>query len=112
MCPRALLDVERNEVTILGGAHTHPHNRQLSKKDMSIRAHWPPLRFVDSKTRRIWDRQLLMFYREQTGECRSYIYNNSTRIVSSLRGGKWVPIARAYNDAGDIEMLEGQDWLP
>lgn len=110
--PRALLDVEHKNVVIIGGAHTHPHNRQFSKKDMSTRAHWLPLRFADPSTGRVWDRKLVMFFREKTGECRSYIYNNATRIISSLREGKWVPIARAYNDAGDIEMLEGQEWLP
>jgi hypothetical protein len=110
--PRALLDLEHKDVVILGGAHTHPHNRQFSKKDMSIRAHWLPVRFVDPSTRQIWDRQLMMFLREKTGECGAYIYNNATRVISSLREGKWVPIARAYNDDGDVEMLEGKDWLP
>lgn len=65
--PRALLDVEHKDVVILGGAHTHPHNRQFSKKDMSTRAHWLPVRFVDPSTKRVWDRQLMMFVREKTG---------------------------------------------
>ena len=54
----------------------------------------------------------MMFLKEKTGECRAYMYNNSTRIISALREGKWVPIARSYSDAGDIEMLEGRGWLP
>jgi hypothetical protein len=67
---------------------------------------------VDKETGRVLQRELLMFYRERTGECRPYSYNNATRIISALREGKWVPIGQAYNDAGDIQMFEGQDWLP
>jgi hypothetical protein len=67
---------------------------------------------VDKETGRVLHRELLMFYRERTGECRSYSYNNATRIISALRAGKRVPIGQAYNDAGDIQMFEGQDWLP
>lgn len=110
--PRALLDVEHTDVVILGGAHTHPHNRAFSDKDLSARAHWPPIRFVDPTTRRVWDRQLLMFFKEKTQECRAYTYNNATRLVSSLRAGQWIPIGRVSNDVGDIEFMEGQGWLP
>jgi hypothetical protein len=110
--PTVLDDPTHVDAVILGGAHTHPHNRQFSPEDLSVRAHWRPTRFFDQRTQRVLDRQLLMFFQETTGECRSYAYNNATRLVSSLRGGKWVPIAKVYDDEGNIQMLEGQDWLP
>lgn len=110
--PRALLDVEHKDVVILGGAHSHPNNRAFSNKDLSARAHWPPSRFADPVTKRVWDRQLLMFFKEKTQECRAYTYNNATRLVSSLREGQWVAIGKVHNDAGDIEFLEGRGWLP
>jgi hypothetical protein len=54
----------------------------------------------------------MLFYREKTGECRAYLYNQTTRIVYALRNDQWVAIGKAYNDIGDIQMFEGQDWLP
>lgn len=110
--PRALSDPAHGDALILGGVHTHPHNRRFSPKDTSLRAHWNPTRLFDKGSGQIFDRNLLMFLREPTGECRAYSYNNFSRLVSALRQGKWVPIGRAYNDAGDVELLEGKDWLP
>ena len=96
----------------LGGAHTHPHNRQFSPRDLSDRAHWNPTRFADKNSGQVFDRKLLMFFEEPTGECRSYSYNNFSRIVSALRQGEWIPIARVYNDRGDLKMIENMDWVP
>jgi hypothetical protein len=110
--PTSLSDPIHEDAILLGGAHTHPHNRQFSPKDMSVPAHWTPTRFLDKETGRIWDRALLMFFREKTGECRAYNYNNSTRVVQALRDGQWIPIGRAYDDDGDLEMFEGKGWLP
>lgn len=53
-----------------------------------------------------------MFFREKTGECRAYTYNNSTRVVSSLRDGALVPIGQVTNDSGALQLFEGKDWLP
>jgi hypothetical protein len=47
-----------------------------------------------------------------SGACWAYSYNNYTRKVSALRDGQWVPIGQVYNDAGDLKMFEGKDWLP
>ncbi|MGZ3460214.1 MAG: hypothetical protein ACXU86_17130 [Archangium sp.] len=110
--PTSLSDPKHEDVILLGGVHTHPHNRRFSPKDMSVAAHWNPTRLFDKKTGRIWDKTLLMFFREKTGECRVYGYNNSTRIVQALREGAWVPIGKAYNDDGDLELFEGKGWLP
>lgn len=54
----------------------------------------------------------MVFFREKAGECRAYNYNNSTHIVSALRGGSWIPIGEVYNDLGDIRLYEGKDWIP
>lgn len=110
--PRTLLDPTHKDIVILGGAHTHPYNRKFSSKDMSIRTRWNPTRFYDKSTGRIWDRQLMVFFLEKTGECRAYRYNNATRIIEALREGQWVSIGKTYNDDGDIQLFEGQDWLP
>jgi hypothetical protein len=53
-----------------------------------------------------------LFYREKTGECRAYLHNQTTRTVYALRSGQWVAIGKVFNDIGDIQMFEGQDWLP
>jgi hypothetical protein len=110
--PQVLKDPSHLDALILGGDHTHPHNRKFSSIDLRADSNWPPIRFVDPSTKRVWDRQLLLFYRERTGECRSYLYNQAAHIVAALRHGQWVPIGKVYNDRGDIEMLAGMDWLP
>ena len=110
--PSSLSDPNHEDALVLGGAHTHPHNRRFSPKDTSVWAHWIPTRFVEKKSGQVFDRKLLMFFRERTGECRAYSYNNFSRIISALRDGEWVPIGKAYTDNGDVEMFEGKDWLP
>jgi hypothetical protein len=110
--PNNLNDPAHSNVILLGGAHTHPNNREFSPRDLSAAAHWKPVRFFDTNTGKVWDRQLLVFFREKTGECRSYSYNNSTRIVSALRKGTWVPIGEVYDELGYIRLYEGKDWLP
>ncbi|HSP79937.1 MAG TPA: hypothetical protein VLQ93_15500 [Myxococcaceae bacterium] len=110
--PTELDDPNHEDALILGGNHTHPHNRQFSPRDLSVWAHWNPTRLVDKSTGRVWDRNLMLFFRESTGECRSYSYNNTTRVVSALRGGEWVAIGKVYDDFGNIRMFDGMDWLP
>jgi hypothetical protein len=110
--PRLLNDPKHRDAIIVGGAHGHPHNRRFSRPDLSIWSNWNPTRFKDPGSERIWDRHLMLFYREKTGECRAYMYNQTTRIVYALRDSQWIAIGRAYNDNGDIQMFEGQDWLP
>ncbi|WNG52954.1 hypothetical protein F0U60_45740 [Archangium minus] len=108
--PNRLHDPSHADPILLGGAHTHPNNREFSRRDLSVA--WLPVRFFDSGTGKVWDRQLMIFFREKTGECRAYNYNNSTRIVSALRDEAWVPIGEVYNDLGDFRLYEGKDWLP
>jgi len=110
--PLSIDDAEHPDAIILGGAHSHPHNRQFSREDLSVGAQWRPTRIFDQRSGRIFDRELLMLYRERTGECRAYGYNSATRVVSALRGGQWTPIGQVYSDDGDIRLLNGQDWLP
>jgi hypothetical protein len=110
--PTSLSDPDNGDAILLGGAHTHPHNRKFSPKDTSTAAHWIPTRFADQTTGRIWDRTLLVFFREASGECSAYGYNNSTRLVQALRHGEWIVIGKAYNDAGDVELLKGLGWTP
>jgi hypothetical protein len=66
----------------------------------------------DKATGRIWTRELLMFYREWNGACSAYSYNYSTRVVSALRDGAWVPIGKAEGNWGFFKSLEGKGWLP
>lgn len=110
--PRTVEDPQHPDGIVLGGVHTHPHNRRLSRRDLGITAIWNPTRFTDQSTGQVFDRNLLMFFREKTGECRAYTYNNFSRLVSALREGVWVPIAQVTNDSGDLEMFAGKDWLP
>ncbi len=110
--PRYLDDPEHKDAIILGGDHSHPNNRKFSNEDTSEARHWRPTRFVDAQTRRIWDRTLLLFFKERTGECRAYLYNNTTRLVMALREGRWVPIGKATGFYGEVELFDGQDWLP
>ncbi len=110
--PTALSDPSRQDAILLGGTHSHPFNRQFSRKDLSETTHWHPTRFVAKATGQIWDRMLLMFFLERTGECRVYSYNNFSRVISALRDGQWVPIGKAYNRFGDFTLDEGKDWLP
>jgi len=110
--PRALDDPGHTDAVILGGAHSHPHNRKFSGEDTSPKRHWRPTRMVDASTGRIWDRELLLFFREKSGECRAYRYNNTTRVVEALRDGQWTPIGEAVGEYGEVRMFEGRDWLP
>ncbi len=108
--PRALNDLFHPDATITGGDHTHSNNRQFSAGD--LKGQWSPPRVADEKTGHIFQRELFLFYRERSGECRAYSYNYATRIVSALREGKWVPIGQVYGDSGSIQMFEGKEWLP
>ncbi len=110
--PKLLDDPIHTDAIIVGLSHDHPHNREFSRPDLSIRSNWIPTRFKNPNSEHIWDRHFMLFYREKTGECRAYMYNQATRVVYALRNGQWVAIGKAYNDNGDIQMLEGQDWLP
>ena len=114
--PRELNDPSREDAIILGGIHTHPHNRKFSRGDLSAAAIWQPTRIATRGGTQVFDRTLLMFIKDQavqgSGTCRAYSYNNYTRTVSALRDGQWVRIGQVYNDAGDLKMFEGKDWLP
>ncbi|WP_157775474.1 hypothetical protein [Melittangium boletus] len=92
--------------------HTHPHNRRFSSQDLSGRAHWYPTRFVDKNSGQVFDRKLLMFFKEPMGGCSAYNYNNYSRTISALRRGEWIPIAKVDDKWGSVNMLDGQDWLP
>ncbi|RYZ36462.1 MAG: hypothetical protein EOO71_31705 [Myxococcaceae bacterium] len=108
--PGSVNDPMRWNAIIVGGDHTHPHNRRFSRVD--LRGRWYPGRAVDKKTGRVFERELYLFFKEGTGECRSYRLNYVTREVFALRDGRWVVIGRVVNDEGRIEFLEGKDWLP
>jgi hypothetical protein len=110
--PSSVDDSEHKDALILGGAHSHPNNRRFSPEDLRDDAQWRPTRIFEPRTGRVFDREMLMLYREKTGECRAYGYNSSTRVVSALREGRWVPIGNVYSEDGDIRLLDGQDWLP
>jgi hypothetical protein len=110
--PRALNDPKHGDAILLGPAHGHPHNRRFSGEDLSPKRQWTPTRFVDKATGRIWDSDLLLFFREPSGECRSYSYNYMSRVISALRGRQWIPIGKATGEYGEVQLFEGQDWLP
>lgn len=110
--PAVLDDKENLDAVVLGPAHTHPHNREFSANDLSMRNHVRTTRVAERGTGQVWDRGLMMFFQEKTGECSAYKYDYATRLVLALRSGEWVSIGRVYNDAGDIELLDGRGWLP
>ncbi|WP_239576831.1 hypothetical protein [Archangium primigenium] len=110
--PRALDDESHPDAIILGAAHSHPNTRKFSSEDTSELRHWRPTRFMDKDTGRIWDRALLMFFREPAGTCSSYLYDNTSRRVLALRRGQWTAIGQASGPYGEVEMFQGQDWLP
>lgn len=115
--PRALHELNQKTAILLGPGHTHSINREFSPGDLSKGREegWSPLgssRFHNQETGRIWERELLLFYKEWNGVCRAYKYNYATRIVQALREGGWVPIGRVEGRNGQIHMLDGQDWLP
>ena len=110
--PRSIKDDSHRDAIVLGGAHSHPHSRKFSSEDVSESRHWRPTRFADGNTGRVWDRSLLLFFREANGTCGSYLYDNTSRMVVALRNGQWVAIGSASGTYGEIDMIEGQDWLP
>ncbi|XXF78099.1 hypothetical protein P2318_34410 [Myxococcaceae bacterium GXIMD 01537] len=111
VAPSVLDDPSHPSSLILIRLHTHPTNRRFSDGDLSSGKTWP-VRVVDERTSQVRERYLWVLFREKDGECRSYQYNYAQRIVSALREGKWVPIGRVVNEAGRVEMFEGQDWVP
>jgi hypothetical protein len=110
--PSALKDPIHLAVIILGYGHNHTASRNFSRRDLSARSLWKPTRIAEKEGNKIWDRKTLVFFKEKDGTCSTYLYNNTTQIVSALRGGTWVDIGRVYNDQGDIQMFEGMGWLP
>jgi hypothetical protein len=110
--PARLNDQSHPDAVTVGDAHNHPHNRRFSPQDLSAAARWYPDRIVDKHSGQDWHRNLMLFYREKTGECRAYTYDNASRVVSALRDGHWVPIGEVQDDIGNIKMHDGMDWLP
>jgi hypothetical protein len=110
--PALLNDPSHPDAVTVGDAHNHTHNRRFSPQDLSAAARWYPDRVVDKHSGQVWRRQLMLFYREKTGECRAYTYDNASRVVSALRDEHWVPIGEVYDDIGNIKMYDGMDWLP
>jgi hypothetical protein len=108
--PLALNDPAHLDAIIIGIDHTHPHSRQLSPKDLKVQ--WAPSRAVDKTTGRVFHRELWLFFREKSGECRIYGFDLVTRTISALRDGVWVPIGQTQDGTGNIQMFEGKDWLP
>ena len=108
--PGSVTDPRHLNAIILGGDHTHPHNRRFSRVD--LRGRWYPSRTVDRETRKVFERELFLFFKEWTGECSAYRLNYATREVFALREGRWVVIGRVVNDEGKFELLEGKDWIP
>ncbi|WP_233591478.1 hypothetical protein [Corallococcus sp. AB011P] len=110
--PSSLNDPSHPDALILGGDHSHPHNRRFSPRDLSAATIRYPTRIVDQGTGKVLHRQLLMLYREKNGECRAYAFDHVNRVVSALRSGAWVPIGDVPNDQGHIELRPGQDQVP
>ncbi|CAM4144075.1 hypothetical protein [Corallococcus exiguus] len=116
--PLALRDANTRDPVILGPAHPHPHNWEFSREDMGANhepdwSPWGSARFVD-RSGRIWEHELRLFYGPRNGGCLAYDYNYSSRVVSALRSGRWIPIGKASGTAGDFsfDLFEGQSWLP
>lgn len=110
--PSALDDPSHPVVLILMRLHTHPHNRRFSNWDLSAETGWEPAHLFDKTAGQFMERYLLEFYREKAGECRVYRYSYPQRIVATLRDGQWVPIGRVVSDSGNVQLFEGQDWVP
>ncbi|MFL5344040.1 MAG: hypothetical protein ACJ8AT_04570 [Hyalangium sp.] len=108
--PLALNDPHHLDAIIIGIDHTHPHHRQFSAKDLKV--HWIPARVVDKTDGKVFHRELWLFFREKSGDCRIYSLDLATRTVFSLRDGKWDSIGQAQESTGDIQMFQGKDWLP
>ena len=49
--PMLLDDPNHEDAIILGGAHSHPHNRRFSREDLSVDSHWRPTRLLDKQDR-------------------------------------------------------------
>lgn len=115
--PRAINELNRKSYILLGPAHNHPHNREFSRPDTGKGRPlgWSPLgtsRVFDRETQRVWDRELLVFYRERDGRCSTFKYNYFTRLVYALRDGAWVSIGKAEGQYGRVTLFDGQEWLP
>ncbi|MCY1046564.1 hypothetical protein OV208_34995 [Corallococcus sp. bb12-1] len=110
--PSSLDDPQHLDAIILGRSHSHPHNRRFSRQDLGEERRWFPSRIADSRTGKVFRRELLLFYREKAGECRAYKYDYADRVVTALRDGAWVPIGAVVNDLGAIQYYDGQDWTP
>ncbi|WP_233595833.1 MULTISPECIES: hypothetical protein [Corallococcus] len=112
LVPSSVDDPQHLDAIILGRGHSHPHNRRFSEPDLGEARRWVPTRIADARTGKVLRRELLLFYREQAGECRSYKYDYADRVVAALRDGVWVPIGSVNNDQGLIDLYDGQDWTP
>ena len=87
---------------LLGGDHTHPYPQGFSKTDVSNKAHGARDLFIDPVTHQVRGRELMLFFREKTGECRSFSYDNTTHVIAALHDGQWVPVGQA-DDEGNIQ---------
>lgn len=110
--PAVVSDRRYADAIIVWGNHSHPHNRKFSTPDLSARSHWYPVRIAEKSTGRIFERGMMLFFKEKTGECRIYRYDHAARLVSALRQGQWIPIGKVQDAAGNIELFDGMDWLP
>lgn len=110
--PAALDDPSRRAVLILIRIHTHPNNRRFSDEDLSIERGWDATRLSDKTTGQVMERYLWVLYRERTGACSIHQYNYSSRVISALREGRWLPIGKVVNATGKVELFEGRDWVP
>ena len=109
--PQELDDPSHPDAIILGPSHNHPHNPEFSPEDMSARNAWQPTRLVDTETRKVVDRHLLLFYHGNQGECWAFRYNYATRVISALRNRQWVSIGKVVDDAGNFRLFEGEAWI-
>lgn len=97
--PIDLVDPSRTERLALGGAYA----------SLPGRRDWHPTLFLNERTGMTWERDVLVFSLASPDSCRVSSYIGFSRVVTSLREDRFVPVGTVYNGRGRVEQLASAD---
>ncbi|WP_169558697.1 hypothetical protein [Myxococcus stipitatus] len=97
--PIDLVAPSHTEMLALGGAY----EPRLGRQD------WHPTLFLNERTGKTWERDVLVFSLSSPDSCRVNSYIGFSRVVTALQKGKFVPVGTVYNGRGRVEQLAVAD---